>query len=172
MVRLLIATLAFALAASGCNPSKPEGPPLNAQNPEGIQEVEDAADLADKEQIVGEYYEGDRMVYNLALSMTADSKFSWTLSGCVGIFGKAEGTWKVHSGVVTFTTVKETDLLKGYLKQADVVKYQGHTLMVLERDKDLYQRHGPFRLWCLHKPEAEAALTRHQALNRMFSSVD
>jgi hypothetical protein len=108
--------------------------------------------------LVGEYHLGDGLGYHIKLSLLEDASFACIWSGCQGVYGEATGTWQRKGKVVRLRTDTATGKLKGYLKTADVIEYEGHQMLVLDEDKDFFRKHGASSYCCLHQEDTRAAL--------------
>lgn len=45
------------------------------------------------EELVGRYFQGDGLGYNLELNLRADGTFTCEWTGCLGHYGSTSGTW-------------------------------------------------------------------------------
>ena len=55
------------------------------------------------EEVVGSYYEGDHLGSNRVLKLERDTRFTYSLSGCMGEYERAGGSWALSGDVVTLT---------------------------------------------------------------------
>ena len=106
----------------------------------------------------GEYYCGDGLGFNLSLTLNQSGRFECTWTGCLGVYGKAQGNWAVEGERVVFQPETATGRLREYLSHADIVKYREHLLLVLEKHKEFYEPTRPSADWCLHRDEARYVL--------------
>ncbi len=82
-------------------------------------------------RLVGDYFEGDGMGYNLHLVLKADGKFNATWNGCLGEYGRATGEWSVRKeGMKLLTRTCEGLLKDKPLNVLQIVSWRGHYLLV------------------------------------------
>jgi hypothetical protein len=101
--------------------------------------------------VVGSYYSGDGLGYNIALTLKEDGSYSAEWHGCLGKYGDASGTWRLSDKRIVLTPKKETDMMKDHLKNLDVLKYKGGWIFVRADHRDFYDKHGVSRYSCFQK---------------------
>ena len=90
---------------------------------------------SDAKGLAGGYYTGDGTGYNVYLTLNAKGTYTAEWLGCLGTYGEASGDWKLTNTQVVFNPSKETDMMRGHLRRLDVLKFQGHWIL-LSSDKD------------------------------------
>jgi len=85
---------------------------------------------ADPKALAGHYYCGDGTGYNVDLTLGPDGAYTAEWQGCLGTYGQAAGTWKLVDGLVAFTPSKETDMMRSHLRGLEVLKFQGHWILL------------------------------------------
>jgi|SRR5690348_15975613 len=85
---------------------------------------------ADPKVLVGRYYHGDGLGYNISLTLSPEGAYRAELSGCLGVYGDAAGDWRVSDGLIVFTPSKESDTMRSKLRALEVLKYQGDWIFV------------------------------------------
>ncbi len=101
--------------------------------------------------LVGSYYRGDGLGYNLYLDLRADGKYNAQWKGCLGLYGEARGTWTVIDDKVVFTPRKETGMMKDHLKELHIVQHAGQTVFVSDLHDDYYEKYGPDERIAFHR---------------------
>src|SRR5262245_52926145 len=92
--------------------------------------------------VVGSYYCGDGLGYNVTLTLKEAGTYSAEWHGCLGKYGDASGSWKLSDKRIVLTPKKERDIMKGHLKTFDVLKYKGGWIFVRADDREFYDKHG------------------------------
>jgi hypothetical protein len=101
--------------------------------------------------LVAEYYGGDGLGYNLALSLRVDGTFSCKWTGCLGDYGNASGVWSRSADRVSFVSREATGMLENYLRGATVVDGGEFPALVLDQERDFYEQHGLSRYSALQR---------------------
>jgi hypothetical protein len=131
---LLLLGLASALGGEQKEMGTPEAPP-NAK------------------AVVGSYYRGDGTGYNIYLTLGANGKYTAEWHGCLGKYGEASGQWTLADKRISFKPAKERDMMKGHLKNLDVLRYQGQWIFVPSKDREVYDKYGVSRYSCFQRSE-------------------
>jgi hypothetical protein len=145
--------------------------PLSAQPPQpaavGVRLVEVAPDGTTKEvvrevkaaQLGGTYYVGDGLGYNLRLDLKDAGQFECVWVGCLGVYGKASGSWSVREDGLRLVLQTAEGLLKEQpLGRLLVVSFQKHHLLLQESNLDLFRKYGPHTVSYFHQEGARDAL--------------
>jgi hypothetical protein len=158
-----LATLA-ALASLGLGPISPPGPPKSELVKVRVSVVSPDRTMREEvrqvraAQLLGNYYQGDGLGINLSLGLRDGAKFDCTWHGCLGVYGKASGTWSLGDSGVQINTRESEGMLKHKpLNRLRVVAWQGHYLLVQERDLDSLKQRGPDSSFCFHQEAARKA---------------
>jgi hypothetical protein len=101
--------------------------------------------------LVAEYYGGDGLGYNLVLSLREDGSFSCKWTGCLGDYGNASGVWSRSADRVSFVSRRATGMLEGYLRGAMVVDGGEFPALVLDQEREFYEKHGLSRYSALQR---------------------
>lgn len=101
--------------------------------------------------LVAEYYGGDGLGYNLSLSLRDDGSFSCKWTGCLGDYGNASGVWSRSADHVSFVSRQATGMLENYLRGAMVVDGGEFPALVLDQERDFYEKHGLSRYSALQR---------------------
>lgn len=111
-------------------------------------------DLATLQPLAGSYYRGDGTGYNIYLDLRPDGAYDAKWKGCLGVYGTARGHWTVEGELVLLSPTKETNKMKGHLKRLDLVKQEGHLILLPSDDRDFYDKHGASRYSCFQRTES------------------
>jgi hypothetical protein len=105
--------------------------------------------------VAGNYYRGDGLGYNISLTLKENGKYTAEWHGCLGKYGEASGTWSLTDKRITFTPTKEENLMQGYLRSLDVLKFKGDWIFVPTEkgDRESYDKSGVSRSSCFQKKE-------------------
>lgn len=79
-----------------------------------------ASDQVAPRHIAGHYYQGDGFATNISVHLKEDGTYQSKWHGCLGEYGSSAGRWSLEEGMVTFSPVTESEMLVGYLRQAQV----------------------------------------------------
>ena len=168
MIRSQLVVL--TLFATGCStstsstlPAEP-GPTSVSMRISEIQsdgaavEVTRDVELAD---LKGEYYHGDGLGYNLHLKLMDRRAFECTWTGCLGKYGESSGNWTADESGLNLTTDTADGLVRDRpVGRLRVISFQGHYLLVQEKDSGWFDEHGPDTFACFHRDEAREALSQ------------
>ena len=84
----------------------------------------------------GTYYSGDGLGRMVTVILRPDGTFFSDWQGCLGVYGEADGTWKLQGDQITFASTSEHDLLVGYLRQATTIQRDGRLGFARAQDVD------------------------------------
>ncbi|MFP7723645.1 hypothetical protein [Lysobacter sp. A3-1-A15] len=104
-MRKTIVTVAFVLALAGC--------------------ATDSIVHATPDELPGTYYSGDGLGRNITVVLRPDGSFSSNWQGCLGVYGQAEGSWRLQGDQLLFHSASEQEMLAGYLRSATTVRHGG-----------------------------------------------
>ena len=113
-MRKVLASLITAMIVSGCATDATVRP--------------QASDLA------GSYYSGDGLGRNVTVVLNSNGTFASDWQGCLGLYGEAEGTWRLDGERITFIPGRESEFLSGYLRQATTIRHSGRLGFVRPQD--------------------------------------
>ncbi|HEY3243742.1 MAG TPA: hypothetical protein VGM03_10360 [Phycisphaerae bacterium] len=99
----------------------PEHAPPDYSQVDGIN-IPDSVTLA---EIAGDY-----MKEGVGLVLRSDGSFEAALSGCCGTYGTASGSWLLEGNRITLTTSSASGLMKGDLRNLDIVRFYGGRIVV------------------------------------------
>jgi hypothetical protein len=126
-------------------------------SPDGSTKVEPEEIVVHR--FVGSYRLGDGTGYNLVLELKEDQRFECTWVGCLGVYGRSSGQWGVESDGPRLATEQSDGMLKNRpLGQLRVIGLQGHYLLLQEKDRDWFAKHGPDTFCCFHQDAARKAV--------------
>jgi len=108
---------------------------------------------ASNASLVGSYYRDDHTGYNIYLDLLPSGKYKAEWHGCLGVYGTARGTWIADEKKVVLSPSKETDMMKGHLRELHIVRQQGQTVFVPDLHDDYFQKYGPDEYAAFHKKE-------------------
>ena len=87
--------------------------------------VSDATIRAAPGQLPGTYYSGDGLGRMVTVTLQPDGTYFGDWQGCLGVYGEANGTWKLQGDQIIFASTDEHDLLVGYLRRATTIQHHG-----------------------------------------------
>jgi hypothetical protein len=109
----------------------------------------------EKSILVGTYYKGDGLGYNLTLTLESEGHYSCTWRGCLGVYGTATGTWAVATNILYLSPTTATSMLKKKpLPPLDILVFEGRYIFVDPSCRDFFLKYGPDRISCFQKDEA------------------
>lgn len=94
----------------------------------------DATVQTTSSQFSGEYYSGDGLGRLVTVVLRPDHTFQSDWQGCLGVYGKARGTWRLQGDQLVFEPVEEDRELVGYLRQATTIRHDGRLGFVRGED--------------------------------------
>jgi len=77
---------------------------------------------------------GDGLGYNVSLTLGVNGRYVAHWRGCVGEYGRAEGTWKDLGGRIELEPSREEGMMRGHLKRLQRVTLQGEMRLVPPED--------------------------------------
>ena len=148
----IVAALLTALSIGGCAGRHPEtsSDEQNLPPPPAALPADGVVDRG----LVAEYYAGDGLGYNLAMSLHEDGTFSCKWTGCLGDYGNASGVWSRSADRLSFVSRQATGMLEKYLRGATVVDGGAFPALVLDQQQHFYAKHGLSRYSALQRTPA------------------
>ena len=96
--------------------------------------------------VVGSYYRGDGLGFNLSLTLARDGTFRCKWTGCLGVYGNTAGTWLREGDRIVTRTAQADGMFEGDpLGDLEVVQNEGETLLIQTNDRDFFEKWGPSR---------------------------
>jgi hypothetical protein len=77
---------------------------------------------------------GDGLGYNVSLTFGSDGRYVARWMGCLGEYGRAEGTWRDVDGGVELKPSHEEGMMRGHLKRLERVALNGEMRLVPPED--------------------------------------
>ena len=111
--------------------------------------------------LVGTYYTGDRLGYNLTLNIDVGGEYSCMWRGCLGVYGTATGTWTIATNTLHLSPKMATHMLKDRpLPPLDVLVFQRQYIFVDPTLRGYFLKYGPDRVSVFQKDEARTKRSR------------
>lgn len=85
-------------------------------------------------KLPGAYSGGDGYERNVIVILKPSGMYRSVWEGCMGISGRAAGTWQLQGDQILFTPTMEEEKLKGYLRQVTMVRHGGRLGFVRSQD--------------------------------------
>jgi hypothetical protein len=82
----------------------------------------------------GEYYQGDGLGVNWTLRLNGKHEFSFTWSGCMGIYGEASGTWSVENESLRLNPTAVHDMGEKLPQSYEIIRW-GARIYLVPRDE-------------------------------------
>lgn len=110
---------------------------------------------SDSKALAARYYRGDGTGYNVSITLAADGSYSSEWHGCLGKYGEASGTWTLAGRKLTFAPTKEDGMMKGHLKELEVMRFDAAWILVptKKQDREFYEKWGISRYSCFQKAD-------------------
>jgi len=107
--------------------------------------------------LVGKYRRGDGLGYNVTFTLNPDGSYTSDWHGCLGKYGDASGNWTLKGGSVHFTPTKKEGLMKGHLKELEVMKVDESWILVPTEKKarEFYDKWGISSCACFQKSKPQ-----------------
>ena len=118
-----------------------------AVNPDHGQLLE-----AEAGEVVGEYYLRQFPV-TVYLALDADGTYEAIWVGCQGSMAAVKGAWATSGSVLSLIPAHEGPWVAGYLRNFEIRRWQGDTILVRENGRDLFDKHGPYLWTCFLRKE-------------------
>jgi hypothetical protein len=96
--------------------------------------AKDATVRVAADQLPGAYHSGDGLGRMVTVSLREDGTFKSVWEGCLGVYGEAEGTWRLVGDRVMFEPSSESEMLVSYLSSATTIRDGGRLGFVREQD--------------------------------------
>lgn len=91
--------------------------------------------------LAGEVWErGDGLGYNVSLTLGKNGKYVARWVGCLGEYGRAEGTWIDVNNGVELKPSREEGMMRGHLKRLERVALNGQMRLIPPEDIAEVQR--------------------------------
>lgn len=85
--------------------------------------------------LTGEVWErGDGLGYNVSLTLGENGRYVARWRGCLGEYGRAEGTWSDVKDGVELTPSREDGMMRGHLKRLERVVLDGEMRLIPPED--------------------------------------
>lgn len=101
--------------------------------------VSDATVRPALQDLPGRYYSGDGLGRLVYVTLEPNGAFTGNWEGCLGVYGQAEGTWRLEGDQVVFEHQSASGDLAGYLSRATTVRHSGK--LALARSEDVVKEH-------------------------------
>ena len=95
-----------------------------------------SADSFPNGELVGGWYQGDGLGYNVTLTLNTDGSYIASWRGCLGLYGTAAGNWKVDEDVIVLTPASETDMMVGHLRTLKILSRHGAAVLANAADHE------------------------------------
>ena len=101
-------------------------------------------------ELVGQYYTGDGLGYNINLTLKPEGTYEAVLRGCLGIYGTEAGRWSLIATQIVFTPSNETVRMREFLTNLDIMKFRGHWIFLSTNEgyRTYYEEFGVDRFSC------------------------
>jgi len=102
--------------------------------------------------LIGHYYRGNRGDDNVYLELLANGEYKAEWQGYSGVNGIAQGTWSVTNQTVILSPSKETQMVKGYLRELHIIEHRDQQpVLVPDIRSSYYLKWGPDEYAAFHK---------------------
>ena len=116
------------LAVAGCTTDD------NAENPITQQAKFGPA----KTPLVGSYYQGDGLGYNLHLTLEQDGGFDCQWAGCLGNYGSTSGTWSQNGDRIIVNAMESNGMFTDRpLGDMAIIQHDGESRLLRDKDAEL-----------------------------------
>ena len=102
-------------------------------------------------ELAGSYYRGDGKGYNIYLDLMPDGTYKAEWQGCLGLYGTARGVWKHENKKIVFSPTEEKDMMKGHLRELNIVRGYWRPVLVPDLGDDYYRKYGANKYSAFHK---------------------
>ncbi|HEY0683644.1 MAG TPA: hypothetical protein VGD45_15030 [Steroidobacter sp.] len=93
------------------------------------------------ERLPGEVWErGDGLGYNVSLNLGKDGKYIARWVGCLGEYGRSEGTWREVDGGIELDASREAGMMQGHLRRLERIVLGGEARLVPPEEVDEAKR--------------------------------
>ena len=163
MKRRIVAAVSSVLLVIGCT-ARTEPAAAVVTTPE-VTDATDATDIAAPpgetvemqmatSSLVGKYYRGDGLGFNLHLTLKRKGTFECTWTGCLGVYGKCSGTWTLKENEIHIQTKTADGMFdRSPLGSFQVTQREGKTIFIDSSDKEFFEKWGPSRYACFHRED-------------------
>ena len=95
------------------------------------------------ELLTGEVWErGDGLGYNVSLNLGKNGRYIARWVGCLGEYGRSEGTWSEVAGGIELKSSREEGMMQGHLRHLERVALSEGVRLVPPEDIDKAKRFG------------------------------
>ena len=120
---------------------------------DGIRDVE-VPQTVPKHAVLGSFYEGDGLGFNLCLTIGSNGAYSCEWWGCMGLYGASTGRWSIASNRLSLTPSMESGMLKDHpLRALDVLLISNNIAFVDAVNNELFPKQGPSRYSCFSRED-------------------
>jgi hypothetical protein len=108
---------------------------------------------AGAEAIVGHYFRGNGLAYNLHLRLQSAGHYEAAWHSCLYKSGKASGTWTFFENRVTLKPALQGEMLRFPVETLEVLKFNDQLILVPvdERDREVYSKAGVTKFSCFQR---------------------
>ena len=100
-------------------------------------------------RLVGKWYRGDGLGYNVTLTLNRDSSYDAVWTGCLGTYGTAHGNWRLDQSKLTLTPTEEKDMMRKHLRTLDVLPDKRGFVLVPPKGRKNFNKWGTeSSYWC------------------------
>lgn len=86
------------------------------------------------ELIAGVYRRGEHTAYNVTLNLKAEGIYDARWTGCLGLYGTAEGNWRISDGNLILSPTKETGTMQNHLKVLKIWNVEGDLTLLPDKE--------------------------------------
>ena len=84
--------------------------------------------------LAGIYHNGGGLGANISLVLKSDGSYESEWLGCLGVYGKAAGTWRLEANQIIFMPAQERGMLKEFFREAKAFADSGQTGLMRKHD--------------------------------------
>lgn len=92
--------------------------------------------------MAGDYHRGDELGFNVMLSLHPEGMYSAVWFGCLGDFGKANGTWTLSANTISLEPEHEEGDLRQPLRALEVMRHADDWIFLSPSERNDYERYG------------------------------
>lgn len=81
-------------------------------------------------ELVGRYYQGDGLGFNVHLNLFDEGTYSVIWDGCLGEYGEVEGTWALHDRFIDLVPSSESGMVGGQLRKLETLRFEDAWILV------------------------------------------
>lgn len=91
------------------------------------------------ELLAGIYQRGDHTGYNVTLNLKPEGMYDARWTGCLGLYGTAEGNWTISDGNLILSPTKETGTMKNHLKVLKIRKVDEDITLLPDKEEQMIE---------------------------------